>query len=599
VSTQQCRTNLLLEDGLSETHWILATRYAFNACVQPGRREEGRGLPAEDRASFAHDAEAAQKRFEELVKTDPTAAANHLGLADCHRLRGDMAAAESALQHAIAVVPGDARPAFQLGELYVLQGRGEEAVTYFTRLAAQGPDAWAARKRVVELLLELGKVSEAAPKLYELFGVTTSDLELHALHGRMLILKGDAPAGTHQLQEVLGQDVTLVRARFQLALAGVRSGRPKVAAAEVTECLRHDSDFLPARYALANLHLEAGQYDLAAEQTTRIQDALPDSFDMQLLASDVARGRGEAELAGQIAERLVKRAPDRCDGHFRLGQARAAQRQYGEALSELERALALSPTSVDVLARLADAMRMAGRSDAEVLRRVQSHAEGHRDVAAVQLFLGRLLIGTADVRGALPVLEAAVQADPKVPEARYLFGEVHACLGHLPDARRQFEQVVSDEPTAVAAQMMLALVDDAEGRQSEAERRYVRLFDIAPKFAPAANNLAWAYARQNDKLDLALERVRQAALVVPDDPYVADTLGWILYRQRLFEPAIRSLKEAAAALPDRAEVRYHLGMAYRRNNNVEPARTELRAALQMGGFAGMDEARQAFSEIDW
>ena len=51
------------------------------------------------------------------------------------------------------------------------------------------------------------------------------------------------------------------------------------------------------------------------------------------------------------------------------------------------------------------------------------------------------------------------------------------------------------------------------------------------RFAAAANNLAWVLAAHGGDKDKALALAQIATELVPEDPHVSDTLGWILYRR--------------------------------------------------------------------
>jgi len=85
--------------------------------------------------------------------------------------------------------------------------------------------------------------------------------------------------------------------------------------------------------------------------------------------------------------------------------------------------------------------------------------------------------------------------------------------------------------------------------------------------------------------------------LLPEDPSVADTLGWVLYRRGLYGAAITELKRSAEKLPNEAAVRYHLGMAYLRNGDKADAKSELTAALKLGSFDGEDDAKRTLNEI--
>ena len=56
---------------------------------------------------------------------------------------------------------------------------------------------------------------------------------------------------------------------------------------------------------------------------------------------------------------------------------------------------------------------------------------------------------------------------------------------------------------------------------------------------PALNNLAWNYAEHGGNLTTALTHAKTAQEAEPNNPEVADTLGWIYFRTQDSSPATR------------------------------------------------------------
>ena len=84
----------------------------------------------------------------------------------------------------------------------------------------------------------------------------------------------------------------------------------------------------------------------------------------------------------------------------------------------------------------------------------------------------------------------------------------------------------------------------------------------------------------------------------PEDPNIADTLGWILYKQGAYPRAEALLKEAAEKLPDNPEVLYHLGMAQEKLGRTEEAKATLARCLELGtSFQGADVARATLAGL--
>lgn len=100
----------------------------------------------------------------------------------------------------------------------------------------------------------------------------------------------------------------------------------------------------------------------------------------------------------------------------------------------------------------------------------------------------------------------------------------------------------------------------------------------APANAKIANHLAWSHYK-NKNLTQALRYAQGAHQLAPDDPYAADTLGWLLLQQGKVKEALELLAKAADALKGVPVVRYHYAAALAKSGDKDRARTELNAAL--------------------
>ena len=64
--------------------------------------------------------------------------------------------------------------------------------------------------------------------------------------------------------------------------------------------------------------------------------------------------------------------------------------------------------------------------------------------------------------------------------------------------------------------------------------------------------------RAQGNLTRAAEYAARAHKAAPKAPAIADTYGWILFKQGKTDEALPLLREAYKGLPDNAEVQYHL-----------------------------------------
>jgi Flp pilus assembly protein TadD len=115
---------------------------------------------------------------------------------------------------------------------------------------------------------------------------------------------------------------------------------------------------------------------------------------------------------------------------------------------------------------------------------------------------------------------------------------------------------------------------------------------LNPNFVPALNNLAYIYSEKLNNLDRAAELARKAHELVPGEPSVADTFGWVLYRQGKYQEATELLEQSASKSPDKGEIQFHLGMATYMMGRLDEARTALQKAVSVpSDFPGKDEAK--------
>jgi tetratricopeptide (TPR) repeat protein len=126
--------------------------------------------------------------------------------------------------------------------------------------------------------------------------------------------------------------------------------------------------------------------------------------------------------------------------------------------------------------------------------------------------------------------------------------------------------------------------------------RYEAVLATDPNHVQTLNDLAWLYALRADARALSL--AERANELLPNNPSVLDTLGWIHVQRDDVARGLAFLQQAAALAPDEPEIRYHHGAALARRGDGAKAREELTAALASGAaFASRDAAERLLAEL--
>ena len=85
-----------------------------------------------------------------------------------------------------------------------------------------------------------------------------------------------------------------------------------------------------------------------------------------------------------------------------------------------------------------------------------------------------------------------------------------------------------------------------------------KLIRLQPDHAHAYNALGYSFADHNMRLPEAHELIEKALQLAPDDPFIIDSMGWVLYRMGKNKQALEFLRKAYSARSD-PEIAAHLG----------------------------------------
>ena len=458
------------------------------------------------------------------------------------------------------------------------QGRRQEAVLELERLAKEDPKDRGARTRLVAAYQAVNRLPDARKVLDAALAKNPKDLDALVQRSELLILDGKYNQAELDLNQVLrlnpgSAEVHYIFAKLHQARRADLSYRQ-----ELTEALRIQPFALGVRLELAQSLLSAN----AARPALQLLDEAPES---QRRSLDLLAERNWA-LWGVGDLPAMRKGID-----LGLGQQRSPEfltqegywkgrtRDLSGAVAAFEAALKLDPGRVKALDGLTQAY-FAQNKRPEGLQKAKAYAALSLKSAAVQQFVGKLLMANGDRTGARTALNAAKAAAPQSHEADLLLAQLDMLDNKPDDAAARLRVVVSSDPRNSAAYLLLGVLAETKGDHSAAEADYRRAIEGDPHNAAALNNLAFELSEYDKKAAEALPFAQQAKELAPDRPEFADTLGWILYRKGLYDSAVRQLESAAAQKEASVTIRYHLAMAYLKMGDRVRGKAALEAALK-------------------
>jgi tetratricopeptide (TPR) repeat protein len=118
-------------------------------------------------------------------------------------------------------------------------------------------------------------------------------------------------------------------------------------------------------------------------------------------------------------------------------------------------------------------------------------------------------------------------------------------------------------------------------RWPEAEADFKKALELDGEQPLVLNYLGYSWVDMNLNLEPALEMIRKAVRLKPDDGYFVDSLGWAYYRLGRFDEAVTELERAVELKPDDPVINDHLGDAYWQAGRRLEARFQWSQALTL------------------
>lgn len=385
---------------------------------------------------------------------------------------------------------------------------------------------------------------------------------------------------------------------------------------------------MEAMMALADLAGGSGDVKKWVEWLERARKARPDAIEPRSHLAMYYVRQGDRQRALAVAQEAAAANPDNITALQMLATVQAMSGDPNSAVSTYNRAAALRPKSALVRLNLAAAQLSAGNAkEAEATYRKALAMDPNLPEA--QAALAALLLRTNRPAEALKLARDLQQRFPRLPtgamlESDILFaqknyaaalkaaeaalalrssGEIvvkayaaQARGGDVPGALARLSKWVAEHPDDNEARSLLADGLVTSGNPKAAIEHYEYLRKKLPGDALPRNNLANALQQLKDPR--ALEVAEEAYKLVPGNPLVADTLGWILVERGDLKRGLELIRQAAAKLPDMPEVRYHLAVALAKSGDNAAARREVQEALKSGKpFPQQKEARELLSRL--
>jgi tetratricopeptide (TPR) repeat protein len=135
------------------------------------------------------------------------------------------------------------------------------------------------------------------------------------------------------------------------------------------------------------------------------------------------------------------------------------------------------------------------------------------------------------------------------------------------------------------------IANERAGNWDAAEADFRTALELQPDQPLVLNYLGYSLVEKDRNLDEALDMIERAVAGQPDDGYITDSLGWVLYRLGRYEEAVPHMLRAVELTPDDPVINDHLGDVLWMVGREREAEFQWRRALSFGPADDLDMDR--------
>jgi len=273
------------------------------------------------------------------------------------------------------------------------------------------------------------------------------------------------------------------------------------------------------------------------------------------------------------------------------------EKKQDDAIKRFKEVLAAIPGHPGALQQLVGIYMRKGEKE-KAIELCNEQIKKAPKTAHIYKLLGQIALASKDSKKAEKMFLTAIEKDENYLPSYFSLALLYRTEGRLEDAIKKYEEILKKRPQFAPGYLFLGMIREQQAKYKDAEEYYRKALDIAPRFGAAANNLAWILSEHGGNIDEALKFAQQAKAVLPEDPRVNDTIGWIYHKKGSNAFAISYLLDAMEKLPKEPLVHYHLALAYKAKNEKDKAIKELEEALKLNpNFSEAEKARSLIEEL--
>ena len=478
-----------------------------------------------------------------------------------------------------------------VAELAGRRGRLDLATKNYLDVATRHQDAGLAERATsIAVYAQDTAGSLQASKLWS--QLAPDSLEAAQVLGALLLRADQRDASAKVLRRVvvLGKDdPDAAYARLSELLS--REKNRSAALDVMRKLVALDDNALPARFALAAMMSRVGSIDEARKTLKQLSSEYPADVQVNEYYARVLQSQGKTDEARAWLDNFLARNPNAVNARMSYARILVGEKKYAEAAEQFEQLMALNADDADGRYALA-IVRMQLEDYPGAKANFQGLVDRGQRRDAANYYLGQLAERAEDVdlailsygrvergefllnarirsaglladRGELASARASLHGLHRIYRSENVRlyraeAELIAKTGDFESAIEIYDEALISKPKNTDLLYSRAMLAARTDRVADLERDLRDILTREPNNADALNALGYTLADKTDRYQEALSYVERALKLKPEDHYVIDSMGWVLFRLGRYEESVAQLRRAWSIRQD-AEVAAHLG----------------------------------------
>lgn len=499
---------------------------------------------------------------------------------------GDEEAQQRASQH------------FSLGQSFSLEGNADRAIEEYKMALVYDPDSAVIHTRLATEYVKKGLLTFAIEECKNAVRLdpeyTDARLLLAGLYGATKML----PEALAQYEAILKSKKLTADARAEVYVFKgsllLEEGRPQEALASLNQLIKDDPESHMGHYYLGAAHGKLGNVDRAVASYKKALQLKSDFALAAMALGQLYEGKGRVADAIKTYEGFLAEARD-VQVAGRLAQLYIEKNQYAKAIKPLELIARLDPDNLNIRVKMGliyVELKQFAKAEKIFVNLLAQYPQAER----IRFYLGSVYEELKNVDRAIEVFAGLSEASDAYADASIHIAYLEKNRGNVSAAKDWVNKAIKKSPShsgyftfkvalieeekgiAAAIEELENAKDrfgndekflyyygallDKNGQTDAAMEAMRRILEVNPENANALNYVGYTLSVQGKDLVQAEAMIRKALALKPEDPYIQDSLGYVLLKQGRNKDAVVALEKAARMKPDEGIIIEHLADAY-------------------------------------